>query len=129
MKQNRIILMQLVPTLLAAALLAFSPVMTVGAAFADGKACPPGLAKKNPPCVPPGQAKKGVTTNQWLNRDRTGDVVQRRDLVFLDDFARYDLPSLPYGQRYAVVDDRIVVIDAESYRILQLIRAFTALAN
>ena len=119
----------LAPSLLAAALMAFSPVITTGAAFAQTKDCPPGLAKKNPPCVPPGQAKKGVTTDQWLNRDRTGDVVQSSDLVYLDDFALYGLPPLPYGQRYAVVDDRIVVIDPESYRILQLIRVFTALGN
>lgn len=121
--------MKLQSCLLAVALMALSPVITTGAAFADSKDCPPGLAKKNPPCVPPGQAKKGVTTDQWLNRDRTGDVVQSRDLIYLDDFERYDLPQLPYGQRYAVVDDRIVVIDPESYQILKLIRVFTALGN
>ena len=121
--------MNLAPSLLAVALMAFAPVITAGAAFADAKGCPPGLAKKNPPCVPPGQAKKGVTTDQWLNRDRIGEVVQSRDLVYLDDFALYDLPALPFGQRYAVVDDRIVVIDPESYKILQLIRVFTALGN
>ncbi len=119
----------IVPSMFAVALLAFAPAITPSAAFADTKSCPPGLAKKNPPCVPPGQAKKGVTTEQWLDRDRTGDVVQSSDLVYLDDFALYDLPVLPYGQRYAVVDDRIVVIGPESYKILQLIRAFTALAN
>lgn len=121
--------MKLAPGLLAVALMAFAPVITAGAAFADSKACPPGLAKKNPPCVPPGQAKKGVTTDQWLNRDQTGDLVQSSDLVYLDEFALYDLPVLPYGQRYAVIDDRIVVIAPESYRILQLIRVFTALGN
>ena len=36
---------------------------------------------------------------------------------------------LSYGQRYALVDNQIVVIDVESYRILQLIRAFTALVE
>lgn len=121
--------MKLAPRLLAVALMAFAPAMTAGASFAEAIGCPPGLAKKNPPCVPPGQAKKGVTTDQWLNRDRTGDVVQSSDLVYLDDFALYDLPTLPYGQRYAVVDDRIVVIDPESYKILQLIRVFTELGN
>lgn len=121
--------MKLAPSLLAFALMAVAPVMTAGAAFAEPKGCPPGLAKKNPPCVPPGQAKKGVTTGQWLNRDRTGDVVNRGDLIYLDDFLRYDLPPLPHGQRYAVVDNRIVVIDPESYKILQLIRVFTALGN
>ena len=117
--------MNTAPRVLAIALMAFAPVTIAGTAFADSISCPPGLAKKNPPCVPPGQAKKGVTTDQWLNRDRTGEVIDRRDLIYLDDFARYDLPPLPYGQRYVVVDDRIVVIDAQSYKILQFIRIFT----
>lgn len=121
--------MKIAPSLLAVALMAFAPVMTAGAAFAESKACPPGLAKKDPSCVPPGQAKKGVSKDQWLNRDRIGDVVQSTDLVYLDDLALYDLPALPYGQRYAVVDDHIVVIDPESYKILQLIRVFTASGN
>ena len=121
--------MKIAPSLLAVALMAFAPFVLADAGSAQAKGCPPGLAKKNPPCVPPGQAKNGVTTGQWLNRDRTGEVVNRDDLFFLDDYVRYDLPPLPYGQRYAVVDDRIVVIDPESYQILQLIRAFTALAN
>jgi hypothetical protein len=121
--------MKLAPILLTVALMAFAPVISASAAFADAKGCPPGLATKNPPCVPPGQAKKGVTTNQWLNGDRTGEVIDRGDLIYLDDFLRYDLPELPYGQRYAIVDDRIVVIDAESYKILQIIQIFKGLVN
>lgn len=119
-------MMKTLSTLLALSFLAAASLANPGTAFADSKGCPPGLAKKNPPCVPPGQAKKGVTTHQWLHRDRTGDVVSRDDLIYLDDFVRYGLPPLSYGQRYAVVDNQIVVIDMESYRILQLIRAFTA---
>ena len=111
------------------AMLAFAPVVVADMSFAEAKNCPPGLAKKNPPCVPPGQAKKGVTTDEWLNRDRIGEVVEQDDLTYLDDYWRYDLPQLPTGQRYAVVDDRIVVIDAETYRILQLIRLFSALSD
>jgi hypothetical protein len=121
--------MKTATTLLALTLLAFTPFAQTGTAFAGPKGCPPGLAKKNPPCVPPGQAKKGVTTEQWAGRTHIGDVVNRDDLIFLDDYGLYDLPPLPYGQRYAVVDDRIVVIDPETYTILQLIRIFTALAN
>ena len=98
-------------------------------ALANPLGCPPGLAKKNPPCVPPGQAKKGVTAGQWTNRDRIGEVADRHDLAYLDDYSLYDLPQLGIGQRYAVVDGQIVVIDAESYRILQWIRYFTALAD
>lgn len=121
--------MTCVPRLFAIALLAAAPVVSADAAFAQGRGCPPGLAKKDPPCVPPGQAKKGVTTGEWQTRDRTGDVAAVSDLLFLDDFVRYDLAPLPYGQRYAVVDDRIVVLDAQTYRVLQLIRPFVALAN
>lgn len=117
--------MKLAHSLLAVAFFAISPVVHSDAAFADAKDCPPGLAKKNPPCVPPGQAKKGVTTDEWRNGDRIGDVIPLDDLIFLDDYRRYDLPQLPYGQRYAIVNDRIVVISSENYAILQLIRAFT----
>ena len=118
--------MQISSSLLAVALLAFAP-MTAGTAFADSKGCPPGLAKKDPPCVPPGQAKKGVTAEEWSDWDRTGDVVGESDVIYLDDFMLYDLPALPYGQRYAVVDNRIVVIESDSGRILRLIRLFTSL--
>lgn len=121
--------MKALSILLVVPFLAAASLAHPSTAFADSKGCPPGLAKKNPPCVPPGQAKKGVTTHQWLNRDLTGEVVNRDDLRYLDDFVRYGLPPLSYGQRYAVVDDQIVVIDVESYRILQLIRAFTALVE
>jgi hypothetical protein len=74
-------------------------------------ACPPGLAKKDPPCVPPGQARHAA------------------NLVYLDDYARYSLPALPSYQRYAVVDDQIVVIDRDTYEVLQFIRAFAALTD
>lgn len=121
--------MKIIPRLLFIALVATMPMMNGQVVFADSGKCPPGLAKKNPPCVPPGQAKKGVTAAEWLGRDRVGDVVDQDNLMFLDDFLRYELRPLPYGQRYAVVDDQIVVIDRESYQILQLIRAFTALAD
>jgi hypothetical protein len=121
--------MKTAATLLALALLALAPLALTDIAFAGPEGCPPGLAKKNPPCVPPGQANKGVTTKQWVGRDRVGDVVDRDDLIFLYDYPRYDLPPLPYGQRYAVVGNQIVVVDTETYAILQLIQAFSALAD
>lgn len=115
--------MKSLPVITAFALLLAAPVVhdDLGAAYA----CPPGLAKKDPPCVPPGLARRGGDDHHG----RRGHFVDRDDLFFLDDYPRYDLPSLPYGQRYAVVDDRIVVIDAQSYEVLQLIRLFTALAD
>jgi hypothetical protein len=118
--------MRILPNIVVLAILALGSLAEPSAAVAQPKGCPPGLAKKNPPCVPPGQAKKGVAPNQWLNQDRRGD---RGDLIFLDDYSHYNLPRLPYDQRYAVVDNRIVVIDRESYEILQLIRVFRALTD
>jgi hypothetical protein len=89
-------------------------------------ACPPGLAKKDPPCIPPGQARRGGDDG---HHGRGNGHAGPDDLFCLDDYGRYDPPGLPNGQRYAVIDDQIVVIDAETYEILQLIRVFTALAN
>jgi hypothetical protein len=110
--------------LLTLGLMAALPILhpAAGAAFA----CPPGLAKKDPPCVPPGQARRAGGDD---GNGRHGHGLDRDNLYFLDDYPRYDLPALPYGQRYAVVDNQIVVIDAESYEVLQLIRLFTALTD
>ena len=63
-------------------------------ALAQGKGCPPGLAKKNPPCVPPGLAKKGVTAEEWSGnrRDRDDDRYDDDDDVVVydpDDLPRY----------------------------------------
>ncbi len=100
------------------------PVLQPGGGMAI--ACPPGLAKKDPPCVPPGQARNGDGLGTHTHR---GGIADRDNLYFLDDYSRYSLPALPAGQRYAVVDDQIVTIDADTYEILQLIRLFTALSN
>lgn len=113
--------------LLAVAFLAVAGMADAPPLFADTRPCPPGLAKKNPPCVPPGQAKKRVTSDEWRDRDRVGQIIDRDDLIYLDDYRRYDLRRLPADQRYAIVDGRIVVIDRDSFRILQLIRLLTAL--
>lgn len=121
--------MKIIPRLLVIAVVATVPMMNGQVVSADSGGCPPGLAKKNPPCVPPGHAKKGITADEWQGHAHVGDVIDRGDLIYLDDFVRYDLPPLPYGQRYAVIDNRIIVIDSESYQILQLIRAFTALVD
>ncbi len=122
-------IMKILPNILAFAILAFAPFVEPGVAVAQPKGCPPGLAKKNPACVPPGQAKKGGSLDQRQYQDRRGTIVDRGDLIFLDNYARYDLPRLPDRQRYAVVDDRIVVIDRESYEILQLMQVFRALTD
>lgn len=94
-------------------------------ADAQPAGCPPGLAKKNPPCVPPGQAKKGVT-EQWLTRHQVGERVDPDTVDWIDDFARYNLPPLSDGRRYATIDGTLVVLDPESYEILQFIRSAAA---
>lgn len=119
--------MKFATALLACTLALGATFAQTDAAFARSKGCPPGLAKKNPPCVPPGQARKAAGGHDWQHH--IGDVPDREDLEYLDDYWRYDLPALPRGQRYAIVDNRIVVIDRDTYAILQLIRAFAAIAN
>ena len=95
--------------------------------------CPPGLAWRNPPCVPPGLARQGVTTEGWIGLVTTdyheGDYLELDDFVYLTDYERYGFPLLDDGQRYAVIDGTVVSLDADSYQILQLIRAFAAVGN
>lgn len=86
--------------------------------------CPPGLAKKDPPCVPPGLARQGVT---FEDRYNIGDILDDELLDHISELDRYDLPALPEGQRYAIIDDTIVRLDAESDELLQLIRTAPAM--
>ena len=85
------------------------------------RACPPGLAKKDPACVPPGQAGKGgIVVGDRIDWDRA-HVVTRPGL--------YGLAVPPPGQRYAVVDGRLVRIDEDSARILSIVRLVDALLD
>jgi hypothetical protein len=93
--------------------------------------CPPGLAKKNPPCVPPGLAKQGVTYDEWAgyNSDALRGVFNDGWTAFEpDDVERqptnltqaeiseiFGLPAALYGQRYAVIDGRPVLLSADDY--------------
>lgn len=107
----------------AAAVTFSSPV-----ADAQGRNCPPGLANKATACVPPGLAKKGVTAEQWSGGHRVGDRLDTTEFVLLDDYLS-GLAPLSAGQKYAVIDNTLVALDTDSYEILQLIRAFSAVAN
>ncbi|MGL4319269.1 MAG: excinuclease ABC subunit A [Paracoccaceae bacterium] len=109
------------------ALVALAIPLVLTAGSVPAQACPPGLAKKDPPCVPPGQV--GRNNGDDHGHENDGDFADLGDLFYLDDYPRYGLAPLPFGQRYAVVDDQIVVIDAETYEVLQLIRLFTALTD
>ena len=82
--------------------------------------CPPGLAKKDPPCVPPGQAKKGHVVGTAVDWDDV-HVITRPGL--------YGLSEPPKGQRYAIVDGRLVRVDRESSKILSIIRLVDAILD
>lgn len=103
--------------------LIFVPGLPAGA---EPAGCPPGLAKKSPSCVPPGQAKKGVTAQDRAAHDRTGKRVDPDDVEWIDDVARFDLPPLSDGRRYAVIDGTLVALDPDSYEIIQIIRSAAA---
>ncbi len=88
--------------------------------------CPPGLAGRDPACVPPGLARQGVTTDDWIGPITTeyvvGDVIYVDEFRTVTDLRKNGLTSLPEGQEYAVVDDTLVILDSETYEILELIR-------
>lgn len=113
----------------AVAVLAMAPVLLPGPAFAQTEDCALGLAKTTPPCIPPGQARQGISTTERRYRSRTGDVPGRDEVIFLNDYPRLDLPQLFFGQRDPVLDDRVMVNDANTQRILGLIGLFNALAD
>lgn len=82
--------------------------------------CPPGLAKKDPPCVPPGQAKKGRGVGNVVDWDHV-HIVTRPGL--------YGLSEPPNGQRYAIVDGRLVRVDSQTSKILSIIRLVDAILD
>ena len=76
--------------------------------------CPPGLAKKDPACIPPGQARK----HDW----RVGDSIDWDDVHVITRPGLYGLGDPPSGQRYAIVDGRLVRVVRETSRILSVVR-------
>ena len=92
--------------------------------------CPPGLARREPACVPPGLARQGITTEDRIGPMTTnyfvGDILDFNDFVTVTDLRMLGLPTLPMGEQYAVIDGTLVRLDADSYEILQLVRAATA---
>lgn len=86
--------------------------------------CPPGLAKKDPACVPPGQAKKG------LHREvAVGDIYDLDDIHIITRPGLYGLGEPPEGNRYAIVDGRLVRVDSETGRLLSIIRLVNAILD
>ena len=62
-----------------------------------------------------------MTTNYFV-----GDILDFNDFVTVTDLRMLGLPTLPMGEQYAVIDGTLVRLDADSYEILQLVRAATA---
>lgn len=81
--------------------------------------CPPGLAKKNPPCVPPGQARQAAV----------GAVIDLGSVHLVSRPGLYGLGEPPKGQRYAVVNGRLMRVDRETGRILSIIRIVDAILD
>ena len=82
--------------------------------------CPPGLARKDPACVPPGQARKALGAGSVIDWDDV-HVVTRPGL--------YGLSEPPTGQRYVIVDGRLVRVDSRTSKILSIIRLVDAIVD
>ena len=70
-----------------------------------GGFCPPGLAKKHNGCLPPGQAKK-------LHRLAVGQPLPPGAVYVVPRHVRSTLPPPPAGYRYAVVNNRVVLVSS-----------------
>lgn len=85
----------------------------------QGTRCPPGLAKKSAACVPPGQARNGLV----------GRVVDWRDVHVVRKPGLYGLAQAPRGQHYAIIDGRLVRIEANTAKVLSVIRTVDAILD
>ena len=98
-------------TLLAAMLAA----LAAAPALADPGGCPAGLVKKHNACVPPAPAKK-------IYRDAViGHRVPPNANYAIPQQVRATLPRAPYGYRYAVVNDQIVLV-SRSNMVVDIVR-------
>ena len=84
----------------------------VRAYYAQGRHCPPGLAKKGNGCQPPGQAKKWQI-GQALPRDVRAASVPA-DVVVL-------LPKVPPGHQYVAYGGDILLVAASSRMVVDAI--------
>lgn len=92
--------------------------------------CPPGLAKKNPPCVPPGHARRGHGDRDHDHHDlAVGDVLDWDDIHLIRQPGLYGLGDPPGGNRYAIVDGRLVRVESETGRLLSIIRLVNAILD
>jgi len=82
--------------------------------------CPPGLAKKDAACVPPGQAKKAALV---------GRVVDWGDVHVVSKPGLYGLADAPDGQHYAIIEGKLVRIEARTAKVLSVIRGVEAILD
>jgi len=76
-----------------------------------GRNCPPGLARKDNGCMPPGQAKKRYVVGQALPPA----------VVIVGVPSGLRLSAAPAGYRYVYVDGDILLIDAASRLVADVI--------
>lgn len=84
--------------------------------------CPPGLAKKTPACLPPGQAKK-------LPALRVGQYLDLQHAHLISHPGRYGLSKAPTGNRYAIMDGRLMRVDESTGKILSILRVIDAILD
>ena len=91
-------------------------------AMADPKHCPPGHEKK-------GWCEFGERNE--VRGDRGGEMRDEAEteVVILQNLDDYTLPPLPAGERYAVIDNRIVRVDADTYATIAVVGALADLLN
>lgn len=70
--------------------------------------------------MPPGQAKKALGAGSVIDWDDV-HVVTRPGL--------YGLSEPPTGQRFAIVDGRLVRVDSQTSKILSIIRLVDAIVD
>ncbi len=80
--------------------------------FAAGR-CPPGLAKKNNGCMPPGQVNRAWVVGQPLAPEIVYYPLPRELYT--------QLTPPPYGYDYVRVDNNVLLINATSRLIAQIL--------
>lgn len=92
-----------------------------GPVLADPQHCPPGHEKK-------GWCEFGERSDMGRDRERGDDHAEgEADVVLLQNLNDYRLPTLPAGQRYAVVDNRVIVVSSDTYATIAVVGALSEL--
>lgn len=99
----------------------FAALSIASPALADPRQCPPGHERK-------GWCEFGERNVTARDRDRD-TVIDRgdRDLVIIRSLDDYALPPLPAGERYAVIDNRILRVSSDTYATIAVVGALSDL--